>query len=157
MNFLKIDPCDLNNGQGARVVLWVSGCSHACKGCHNPESWNCNAGRKFVGEDLEHLFKLLDDPFISGLTLTGGDPLHENNIEIVKLICWMIKIFHAERFKDKDIWIWTGFTMDQIPKDIVELSDYIIDGKFEMDLKESIPWRGSSNQKIYKHGKLVEL
>ena len=75
MNFCKIETCSIANGTGFRVVLWCSGCSHHCKGCHNPETWDKNAGREFTEQDKEKMFELLRSPHIQGITFSGGDPL----------------------------------------------------------------------------------
>lgn len=81
MNYIKIDTEDVCNGEGLRVVLWLSGCSHRCKGCQNPQTWNANSGIPFNKAAKEELFKELDKDYISGLTLSGGDPLFENNLD----------------------------------------------------------------------------
>ena len=83
MNYLKIDKEDVCNGEGLRVVLWLSGCSHKCKGCQNPQTWDANSGIPFDDSAKEELFRELDKDYISGLTLTGGDPLFENNLDVV--------------------------------------------------------------------------
>lgn len=81
MNYLKIDKEDVCNGEGLRVVLWLSGCSHKCKGCQNPQTWDANSGIPFDESAKEELFRELDKNYISGLTLTGGDPLFEGNLD----------------------------------------------------------------------------
>lgn len=138
---------DINNGLGCRVTLWVSGCIHHCKGCHNKETWDFNSGRVFTKEDKETLFKLLDKPYIKGLTLSGGDPLcsYDDILSLVKEV--------KERYTDKDIWLYSGFTLDEIKsnfKDILEYVDVIVDGVFIEELKDvSLKFRGSSNQNIW--------
>lgn len=81
MNYHNITYPDMNNGSGLRVVLWLSGCSHKCKGCQNPQTWDANSGIPFDESAKEELFRELDKDYISGLTLTGGDPLFESNLD----------------------------------------------------------------------------
>ncbi len=83
MNYIKIDTEDVCNGDGLRVVLWLSGCSHHCYNCQNPQTWDVNSGIPFGESAKEELFRELDKDYISGLTLTGGDPLHETNLDAV--------------------------------------------------------------------------
>ena len=86
MNYMKIVPCDIANGPGVRVSLFVSGCSHHCPGCHNPQTWDANAGQPFTEETLDELIELLRPDYIQGLTLTGGDPLYPENRDTVSQI-----------------------------------------------------------------------
>ena len=137
---------DVNNGLGCRVTLWVSGCIHHCKGCHNTETWDFNSGREFSKEDKEKLFEVLSKPYIKGLTLSGGDPLCSYNdvLELVKEV--------KSLFPTKDIWLFTGFNFNYVNEnfnDILEYLDVIVDGKFVEELKDtSLKFRGSSNQRI---------
>lgn len=139
---------DVNNGLGFRVTLWVSGCEHHCKGCHNKETWDFNGGNEFTDEDKNELFDVLKKPHINGLTLSGGDPLcsYQDVLKLTKEV--------KENFPKKDIWLFTGFTkkhMDENFKDILEYLDFIVDGKFVEELKDlSLPFRGSKNQKIWR-------
>lgn len=143
MNYLKIDDCDLNNGIGARVTLWVSGCDLHCKGCHNSIAWDFNKGNKFTEESLQLLFNLLKDDYIKGLSILGGEPLHKSNIDTVMNICSKVK----EKYPNKDIWIWTGYTVDSLEK--LPNVDYIIDGKFDINRPTNKKWRGSDNQRLF--------
>ncbi|MGL5711712.1 MAG: anaerobic ribonucleoside-triphosphate reductase activating protein [Cetobacterium sp.] len=152
MNYLKLDSCDVNNGDGVRVVLWLSGCSHKCEGCHNPESWDYNNGNLVTNEVVDQILDMLNNDYIDGITISGGDPLHPINRYEVEMLCEIIK----NKLPSKTIWIWTGYTIDKIPERIIELSDYIVDGKYEKDLKP-LKWRGSSNQNVYHKGVKVEL
>ncbi len=138
---------DINNGLGCRVTLWVSGCVHHCKGCHNPETWDFNGGREFTDDDKKMIFEILEKPYIKGITLSGGDPLcsYDNILILIKEI--------KEKFPNKDIWVFTGFTFDYVNKHMEELLNYvdvIVDGKYVEDLRDvSLKFRGSSNQNIW--------
>ena len=144
MNYIKIDNCDFNNGNGCRVVLWVSGCEHKCDGCHNKETWNHDAGKKFDAETVDYITELMKNPFITGLTITGGDPMLPSNRDEIFALMFFIK--HA--FPKKDIWVWTGYELDDVIDDIY-LADVVIDGKYEKDNKTNKKWRGSDNQKMW--------
>ena len=157
MNIHGITYPDVNNGLGCRVTLWVSGCLHHCKGCHNKETWDFNSGRNFTNKDKEKLFELLSLPYIKGLTLSGGDPLCSYD-DILKLI-----IETKNRFPNKDIWLYSGFTLEYIQthfKAILGYIDVLVDGKFIEELKDtSLPFRGSSNQNIWKieNGNFIKI
>lgn len=151
MRYMKITPSDTLNGDGLRVVLWLAGCSHGCKGCHNPESWDYCNGKEFTQVEEDKIFKILSDKFISGITFSGGDPLYENNREGIYNLILKIK----QKFPDKDIWLWTGYTISEIMKNsemqkIIKNVDYIIDGRFVQELYIKDKYRGSKNQKRYK-------
>lgn len=147
MNYMKIDPCDMNNGDGVRVSLFVSGCSHGCDGCFNVEAWKYNAGEPFTEETLEKLLSYCAEDSISGLTLLGGDPLAPRNVETITMICKEFK----RRFPNKDIWMWTGYTYSQVSgTEVLNYVDYLIDGKYEKDLPTKKPYRGSDNQVRWK-------
>lgn len=135
MNYHNITYPDMNNGGGLRVVLWLSGCSHKCKGCQNPQTWNANSGIPFDESAKEELFKELDKDYISGLTLSGGDPLFESNLDgVLELVAEVNKQYNsaqyivgddknnhnilnanANKFRlscpQKSIWLYTGYTM----------------------------------------------
>lgn len=91
MNYVKITENDIANGIGVRVVLWVAGCSHACRGCHNPHTWGANAGQIFDISALQQILSALDNPYKSGLTFSGGDPLYESNRSIITTIARIVK------------------------------------------------------------------
>lgn len=141
---------DVNNGTGCRVTLWVSGCIHHCKGCHNPETWDFNNGVEFDLNKKEELFNILSKSYIKGLTLSGGDPLcsYDDVLELVREV--------KERFPEKDIWLFTGYTKEYIDKyfsSILEFIDVLVDGPFIEGLRDlSLAFRGSSNQKIWTKG-----
>lgn len=148
MNYLNILDCDIADGEGIRVVLFVSGCSHHCKGCQNPESWCPKAGKPFTEETKNKLFKLLSREYICGLTLSGGDPLYIDNREVLTQLCKEFK----EKFPNKTIWLYTGYTYEEIKNlNIVNYLDVIVDGKFQIDKRDiTLPFRGSTNQNIIK-------
>lgn len=148
MKYLNILDCDIADGEGIRVALFISGCSHHCKGCHNPESWNPNNGKKFTKETKEKLFKLIDKPYIDGLTLTGGDPLYKDNIKDVANLCMEFK----QRFPNKTIWLYTGYSFEEIKQlKFLAFVDVVVDGEFKEELRDiTLPFKGSSNQKIIR-------
>lgn len=150
MNYAKITKHDIANGRGVRVVLWVSGCSHHCIGCHNPETWDDNYGNRFEPRDLSEIITLLREDWISGLTLSGGDPLKPSNIEVCTIIAACAKV----NAPNKDVWCWTGYTWEDIISrsdcsDILQYIDVLVDGEFVQDKYDiSLKWRGSSNQRV---------
>lgn len=146
MNYGKINYTDIANGPGVRVSLFVSGCRNKCKGCFNQESWDFNYGKKFTISTLTDLLLALDKPYISGLTILGGDPLEPENLPTVTSICRTIKTINDS----KNIWIYTGYLYEDFQN--LELFDYVdvvVDGKFiESEKDISLQFRGSKNQKI---------
>ncbi len=144
MNYIKIDSCDFNNGDGARVTLWVAGCDLKCVGCHNYESWNFESGKEFKNEDFYLLKKLLSDKHIKGLSILGGEALHQKNRDKVFEICEYVK----KNFKNKDIWVWTGYTIEELEK--IPNCDILIEGRFDKTKPTVKKFRGSDNQKMFK-------
>ena len=150
MNYLKIDKCDYLNGAGVGVALWLSGCDHHCKGCQNPSSWDIRAGKAFDISTEEELIECLKLPYISHLTLTGGDPLYENNLEDVLNLVNKISLL----FPEKNIWIYSGYSWNDISKEpkrkeIVSKCDVLVDGEYIDELRDvTLAYRGSSNQRI---------
>ena len=150
MNYAKITKHDIANGRGVRVVLWVSGCSHHCTGCQNPDTWDDDYGSRFEASDLSDIITLLREDWISGLTLSGGDPLKPSNVEI----CTIVAACAKSNVPNKDIWCWTGYTWDEIIaredcKYILQYIDVLVDGEFIQDKYDiSLKWRGSSNQRV---------
>ena len=146
MNYHNITKQDMLNGDGIRVVLWVSGCNHHCKNCQNPITWDENGGLPFDKAAEDELFEALDKPYIDGITFSGGDPLFPaNRDEVFRLIrkC-------RELLPNKTIWLYTGYTWEQI-KDLEGIKDIdvIAEGEFVEELKDNnIEWVGSSNQRV---------
>lgn len=154
MNYMKITKCDIANGPGCRVTLWVSGCAHHCLHCHNQETWSLNSGTCFTIETMDELLSCASQSYISGLTFSGGDPLHPENYSTVMMIA---KIF-KEKFPDKTIWLWTGYLWEEIKCLYgIENIDVLIDGEYVESLKDlSLKWRGSSNQRVIDVKKSIE-
>lgn len=146
MRYHNITKEDMLNGDGLRVVLWTAGCSHACKGCHNTITWDANGGLAFDDAAKKELFDELDKSYISGITFSGGDPLHNNNREQIKELAEEIK----QKYKTKTIWLYTGYLWEDIADwDIVKSLDVVVDGRFELDKKDvQLHWKGSSNQRV---------
>ena len=146
MNYHNIKHDDMLNGDGIRVTLFVSGCNHHCKGCHNPQTWDFNSGILFDEDAKEEIFEELSKDYISGLTLSGGDPLAPQNRDEILKLCKEIK----EKFPNKNIWCYTGYLYEQV-KDlpIMNYIDILVDGPFMVDLLDvDFPFRGSTNQRI---------
>lgn len=146
MNYHNITKEDMLNGDGIRVVLWVSGCEHHCKNCQNQITWDKEGGLPFDSKAEEELFEALNKPFIEGITFSGGDPLMPyNRDETIRLIKKT-----KELYPNKTIWLYTGYTFEEI-KDVkgLEAVDVIAEGPFIEELKDNnIPWVGSKNQRV---------
>lgn len=146
MRYHNITKVDMLNGDGLRVVLWVSGCSHCCKDCHNPITWDANSGLPFDEAAREELFEELAKDYVSGLTLSGGDPLYfSNRGEVLRLVKEV-----RRRFPDKTVWMYTGFLWETVAElEIMDYVDVVVDGEFEIEKKDpQLYWRGSSNQRV---------
>lgn len=150
MKYAKIRKMDISNGEGVRVSLFVQGCSFHCKNCFNQETWDFNGGKEFTTAEIQKIIELADKDYIAGLSILGGEPLHNNNVDEVFHIVATFK----EKFPNKDIWLWTGFKFEDAIKDskrkfILRNIDVLIDGQFEEDKKDlTLKWRGSSNQRV---------
>ena len=134
------------NGDGLRVVLWVAGCTHCCKGCQNPVTWDHDGGLHFDESAKREIFEQLEHSYISGITFSGGDPLHPaNSLEVKNL---MIEI--KEKYPKKTIWLYTGAIWEEIwQMSLLQYVDVLIDGEFVQDLKDNkLLWKGSSNQRV---------
>lgn len=146
MNYHNITKDDMLNGDGLRVVLWVAGCNHQCEDCQNPVTWDITGGLPFDTEAENELFEALDKPYISGITFSGGDPLHPFNRSEIFRLMKKVKELHP----DKTVWTYTGFLWDDF-KDFPEMKyvDVLVDGRFIKGLKDDkLRWVGSSNQRI---------
>ena len=154
MRYHNITKNDMLNGDGLRTVLWVAGCSHGCKNCHNPITWDICGGVAFDEEAKEELFAALAPSYVSGITFSGGDPLHmQNREEIGKLI----EEVH-EKFPQKTIWVYTGYRWEDVKElPYVKLADVLVDGPFVEELKDTtLHWKGSSNQRVIDVKKTLE-
>lgn len=162
----------MNNGDGLRVVLWLSGCSHHCYNCQNPQTWNPDSGIPFDESAKQEIFNELSKDYISGITFSGGDPLHENNLDEVFKLVQEISI----SFPEKTVWLYTGYTWNFIMnyeltsdfteedvlfdyhmkkdfemikrKNIIKLVNVLVDGEYIDEQKDlTFKWRGSKNQR----------
>lgn len=149
---------DVNNGIGCRATLWVDGCSHHCTGCQNKQTWDFMSGKPFDENKKKQLFDIIDLPYIKGLTLSGGDP-----IDSYEDVLHLVKDFRKRYGEEKDIWLYTGYTLQQLIDDgkneILEYIDYLVDGEYVKGLRDiTLAFRGSSNQVIYERnseGKMI--
>ena len=149
LKYAQILNCDSANGIGWRVSLFVSGCTLHCKGCFNEQAWDFNYGKPFNKEAQDKIIELLAPEYIKGLSLLGGNPTEpENEVDLIPF-CKRVK----EIYPDKDIWMWTGHTMEELQErddKLYPLCDVIIDGRFDADLMKDVPpFRGSSNQRMW--------
>lgn len=159
MNYHCIKSDDMNNGDGLRAVLFISGCTHQCKNCHNPETWNINSGTLFDDKAKTDLFSILSRDYISGITFSGGDPLHPNNRETTFQLIKEIKTMYP----NKTIWLYTGFKWEDIYIfESIKYIDVLVDDEFIDKIKDiKLHWCGSSNQKVIdvqkslKEGKVI--
>ena len=164
MNYLQITHEDVCNGEGLRVVLWLSGCSHHCYNCQNPQTWNPDNGIPFDESAKQEIFNELSKDYISGITFSGGDPLHENNLDKVLKLVKQIRI----SFPEKTIWLYTGYNFDLLNSkyneykytpfaanadewltrwEIISNVDVLVDGEYIDEQKDlTLKWRGSKNQ-----------
>lgn len=156
MNYGTIKKYDIANGEGVRVSLFVSGCTHHCRNCFNQEAWDFAFGTPFTEETEDEILTALAPDFISGLTLLGGEPFEPENQRVLVGFLRRVK----EHFPEKDIWCYTGYLLDQelmedsrarceVTDEMLGMIDVLVDGRFVEELKDiSLPFRGSSNQRI---------
>ena len=146
MRYNKIRKMDISNGPGVRVSIFMQGCAFNCKNCFNPETHDFNKGEEFTYDTINKLLELSDKEYINGLSILGGEPLHEFNI------LGTIKLAKAfkEKFPNKTIWVWTGFLFENvINKDIFKYIDVLVDGRFEEEHKNiRLKYCGSTNQRV---------
>ena len=146
MKFIRIDRNNQVNGAGLRCVIWVSGCENQCPYCHNPETWDYNCGHNWSAEDQLTLEEQLASDEISGITLTGGDPLSPKNRADTASFCVALK----KKYPNKTIWVYTGHLFEEV-KDYLKDIDVLIDGPYKYWLNPGIgkvKWRGSTNQRV---------
>ncbi len=146
MRYHNITKDDMLNGDGLRVVLWVSGCSHCCEDCQNPLTWDPNGGLPFDEAAKEEVFAELEKNYISGITLSGGDPLYPGNRMDIRNLVKEIR----EKYPKKTIWMYTGYEWEIVRSfDILKYVDVLVDGEYEKDKRDTqLHWRGSSNQRV---------
>ena len=147
MRYNKIRKMDISNGPGVRVSIFMQGCTFKCKNCFNPETHDFNGGTEFTNDIIDKVLDLCNKDYIVGLSILGGEPLHPKNIEGTTLLAKKFK----EKFKDKTIWVWSGFLYDRDLKDkeILNYIDVLVDGQFKEELHNpKLKWCGSSNQRV---------
>ena len=157
MNYGQIKKCDIANGVGVRVTLFVSGCTNHCFNCFQPETWDFDYGKPFTAETEAEIFAELDKPFIAGLTLLGGDPFEPCNQRA--LVPFLRRV--RARYPGKTIWAYSGFTLDreltvdgshprcEVTDEMLSMLDVLVDGRYVDELRNiSLRFRGSSNQRI---------
>ena len=154
MRYHNITKDDMLNGDGLRVVLWVAGCSHCCKECHNPITWDPNGGLEFDEAAKQEIFEELAKDYIHGITFSGGDPLHINNAYDVSELAKEIR----EKFPNKSIWLYTGAKWEEAKHArVVPYLDVLVDGEFIVEKKDvNLHWVGSSNQRVINVPKTLE-
>jgi anaerobic ribonucleoside-triphosphate reductase activating protein len=136
----------MRNGSGLRVVLWVSGCSHCCTGCHNQVAWDPAGGLLFDDAAKSEIFEQLAKNYISGITFSGGDPLYAANRLEIRALAAEIR----QKYPDKTIWLYTGALWEQIFKEpLLNDIDVLVDGEFMESKKDvKLHWVGSANQRV---------
>lgn len=154
MNYHKIEKFSISNGTGVRCVLWCSGCSLNCYGCHNPETHDPNSGQLWTEESEKELFEALNHDYISGITFSGGHCLEPYNIETITELSKKIK----EQFPKKTQWLYTGWTWDKVKDlEIMKYLDVVVDGPYIDNLRDiTLKWMGSSNQRCIDVKKTFE-
>ena len=150
MNYHKILHDDQLNGEGLRVVVFLSGCSHHCEGCHNPQTWDSKSGKEFDQSAKDEIYHYLSQDYTDGLTLSGGDPLDYCNVEDVLEFCKEIR----STFPNKSIWVYTGYTYEEllnnpVQAEVLKYIDILVDGPFVAKLADmKYHYAGSTNQRI---------
>lgn len=156
MNYATIKNCDIANGPGVRVSLFVSGCTHHCKGCFNEVAWDFQYGEPFTQKTIEEILRLLKPDYIKGLTLLGGEPFEPENQPAILDLLRQVK----QTYPDKSIWAFSGYLFDkeilsgklgpwEVTQEYISYLDVLVDGRFVEEKKDlSLRFRGSSNQRI---------
>ena len=155
MNYATIKPIDVANGPGVRVSLFVSGCTHHCKGCFNSEAWDFNYGKPFEKQAEEEIFSALSPDYIEGFSLLGGEPFEPQNQET--LLAFLRKL--KDKFPNKSIWCYSGYSFEDIvagkvgdkltAMSMLSLIDILVDGEFIEEQKDlHLRFRGSANQRV---------
>lgn len=156
MHYSTIKDCDIANGIGVRITLFVSGCTNHCKNCFQPQTWDFNFGEPFTEETEEKLLEMLKPDYINGLTLLGGEPMEPQNQRA--LVPFLKRV--REVYPNKNIWCFTGFTYEvlktdgshprcEVTDEMLSLIDVLVDGRYVDELKDlTLQFRGSSNQRL---------
>ena len=155
MHYGRINKCDIANGEGIRVSLFVSGCRNRCPGCFQPETWDFNYGREFTEMSENEIFSALENDSVRGLTILGGEPMEPENQEA--LLPFLLKF--KSRFPNKTIWLYTGNTLEELlgnhrnhtdkTEEILALLDVLVDGRYEESRHAlGLRFRGSRNQRV---------
>ena len=146
MRYHNITKDDMLNGDGLRVVLWLAGCTHHCKNCQNPITWDPNGGIPFDEDAKQEIFEELEKDYVDGITFSGGDPLLEQNREELTGLIREIRSL----FPEKTIWLYTGYLWEEISDlELIDDLNVLVDGEFMEDLKDNnLPWIGSANQRF---------
>ncbi|MBO5751420.1 MAG: anaerobic ribonucleoside-triphosphate reductase activating protein [Kiritimatiellae bacterium] len=157
MNYASIRTCDIANGEGVRVSLFVSGCTHRCKGCFNEQAWAFSYGEPFTQDVEDELLRALEPDYISGLTLLGGEPMEPEN---QRALVPFLRRFRHKFGSRKTLWVYTGCVLEkdltspsrwriELTDEFLSMVDVLVDGPFVEELKDiSLRFRGSSNQRI---------
>lgn len=166
MFYSNIVEHDIANGEGVRISLFVSGCQFHCEDCFNPESWDYSYGKPYTQETTDYILSILQSPYVNGLSILGGDPLWQDEEGIAQLI----NLVEQVKSIGKTVWIWSGFTWEQLPslsqskQNLIQLCDVMIDGQYNRELRDlRLKWRGSSNQRVIniqqsiKEGKVIKI
>lgn len=158
MKYGTIKKCDIANGPGVRISLFVSGCRHHCKGCFQPETWDFNYGQEFTQETEKEILDALEPYYIKGLTVLGGEPFEPENQRVLVKFLKDIR----SRYPNKTIWCYTGYTLEdllaqhgkarcEVTDEMCGYIDVLVDGEFVLDKKDiSLKFRGSSNQRLIR-------
>lgn len=153
MNYADIRPIDVANGPGVRVSVFVSGCTHHCRECFNPETWDFNYGAPFTEIEVEAVLKHLEPAYIKGLSLLGGEPFEPENQPVVLELVRRVR----EAYPHKDVWCYSGYLFEALrdgrvgthSRALLEQLDVLVDGPFIIERKDlSLRFRGSANQRL---------
>lgn len=164
MNYAQMRSMDISNGEGIGVSLFVQGCDFHCKNCFNSETWDFSKGQEWNEKTKNQFLKLVEKPFIQRVSILGGEPLHPKNVQNVLKIVDEIRV----SYPTKNIWLYTGYTWEQIMnpvvtdnldierdnilnmrKEVVSMAEVLVDGRYVDELRDvTLHWRGSSNQRV---------
>ena len=163
VNYASIRTCDIANGEGVRVSLFVSGCTHRCKGCFNPDQWDFGYGKPFDRQVEDEILAALEPSFISGLTILGGEPMEPENQRALVPFLRRFEDFRRKTKDRKTLWVYTGCVLEtdlrggetrwrtEVTDEFLSMIDVLVDGPFVEELKDiSLQFRGSSNQRILR-------